>query len=80
MKTIQRTTEVISISLPKNVAEKLDKVREQKGQSRSGIIRTLIEQLAENDRWENIYNKGKQTAKRFKITSEEDIDYLLHEP
>jgi len=30
-------------------------------------------------RKEKIYNKGTQTAREFKIISEEDIDRILHE-
>ena len=79
MKSIQRTTEVISISLPKAVAAKLDETRKYKGQSRSAFIASLISQLAEEERWQRIYRLGRETAKKFKITSEDDIDRILHE-
>lgn len=79
MKTIQRTTEVISVSLPKNVAQKLEWARKVEGQSRSAFIASMIEQIAEDKRWQRIFQKGEQTARKFKITSEDDIDRLLHE-
>lgn len=79
MKSVQRSTEVISISLSKKTAEKLERVRQLYGQSRSALISSLINQTAEKDRWEKIYKKGAQTARKFKITSEEDIDRILHE-
>lgn len=79
MKNIQRSTEVISISLPKKTAQKLEKARKQNGQSRSAFISSLIDQTTEEQRWEKIYAKGAQTARQFKITSEEDIDRILHE-
>lgn len=79
MKNIQRSTAVISVSLPKNTAEKLEKVRKLNGQSRSAFITSLIDQTAEQSRWEKIYQRGTQTARKFKITSEEDIDRILHE-
>ena len=79
MKSIQRTTEVISVSLPKQVAQKLEQARKREGQSRSAFITKLINRIAEDDRWQRIYEKGKQTAKQFKITSEDDIDRILHE-
>jgi hypothetical protein len=46
--------------------------------SRSAFIASLIDKEAENARWEKIYKKGEETAKKFKITSEEDIDRILH--
>lgn len=79
MKSIQRKTEVVSVSLPKNVAQKLERVRELAGQSRSAFIASLIEKTAEDQRWQRLYRKGEQTAKKFKITSEDDIDRILHE-
>ncbi len=79
MKSIQRTTEVISISLPKKVAQKLERERRSQGQSRSAFIASLIDRISEEERWGRIYRKGEATARRFKITSEDDIDRILHE-
>lgn len=79
MKIQRVTTHVVSISLPKNVASKLEKVRKISGQSRSAYITSLIEATAEDVRWERIYKKGAETARKFKITSEDDIDRILHE-
>lgn len=79
MKVIQRnTTEVFSVSLPKSVVSKLEKERVAKGQSRSAFIASLIDQTTEDSRWQRLYKKGAETAKKFKITSEEDIDKILH--
>lgn len=79
MKVIRRTTEVISVSLPKGVAMKLEKARKLRGQSRSAFIASLVDQTTEDERWQRIYKKGAETARRFKITSEDDIDRILHE-
>lgn len=79
MKNIQRTTEVISVSLSKPVAQKLETARKREGQSRSAFIAKLINRLFEEDRWQRLYKIGQKTAKKFKITSEDDIDRLLHE-
>lgn len=79
MKTITRNTEVISISLPKNVAQKLEMARQVRGQSRSAFIASLVSQLAEEERWQRIYKRGEKTARDLKITSEDDIDRILHE-
>jgi len=78
MKIIQRTTDVISISLPKNVSQKLDRISKDKGQSKSSLITSLIDQFAENNRWQRIYKRGEETGRKFKITSEDDIDRILH--
>ena len=79
MKTITRNTEVISISLPKNVAQKLELARQVRGQSRSAFIASLVNQLVEEERWQRVYKRGEKTARELKITSEDDIDRILHE-
>lgn len=80
MTNIQRgTTEVISVSLPKPIVKKLEKERSIRGQSRSAFIASLIGQIAEEERWQRIYKRGAQASAVFKITSEEDIDKILHE-
>lgn len=76
---IQRTTHVISISLPQRVALKLERSRSKSGQSRSAFISSLINSVSEQERWQRIYQRGAKTAKDFKITSEDDIDHILHE-
>lgn len=80
MKTIVRTTDVISVSLPKDLVKELDKTRKMRGQSRSAIIASLVNKIAEEERWNRIYKRGEKTARQFKITSEDDIDRILHEP
>lgn len=78
MKNIVRNTQVISISLTKETAAKLEKARSSRGQSRSALITSLIEKEVEEERWQKIYKKGQETAKSLKITSEDDIDRILH--
>lgn len=80
MTNIQRNiTEVISVSLPKPIVKKLEKERSLRGQSRSAFIASLIDKVTEEERWQRLYKKGAETAAKFKITSEEDIDRILHE-
>lgn len=79
MKTIQRNTEVVSISLPKATVNKLEAGRKTRGQSRSAFISALINETVEEQRWQKIYKRGEKSAKQFKITSEDDIDRIIHE-
>lgn len=78
MKNITRNTAVVSVSLPLVIADKLEKARRLRGQSRSAFISSLIDKEAEEERWQKIYKRGQETAREFKITSEEDIDRILH--
>ena len=78
MTLIIRKTEVLSVSLPKLLARKLTRIARLKGQSNSSFVASLIEKEGEEERWKKIYKLG-ETARKFKITSEEDIDRILHD-
>ena len=80
MKNITRNTEVISVSLPKEMVIKLEKARETKKVSRSALVASLIDKEAEELLWEKIYRKGRSAARKLNITSEDDIDRILHAP
>jgi len=80
MKNITRNTEVISVSLPKEMVIKLEKARETKKVSRSALVASLIDKEAEELLWEKIYRKGRAAARKLNITSEDDIDRILHAP
>lgn len=77
---IQRNTQVISISMPQEVVVKMEKNRSLSKQSRSAFISSLISNSFNEQRWQRIYQMGTKTAQEFKITSEDDIDRILHEP
>ncbi|MFV1917057.1 MAG: ribbon-helix-helix protein, CopG family [Patescibacteria group bacterium] len=79
MTQVYRNTQVVSVSLPKKVARKLEKTRKSRGQSRSAFIASLIEKEAEEARWKEIFKEGREIGKKLKITSEDDIDRILHE-
>ena len=79
MTLIIRKTEVLSVSLPKLLARKLTRIARLKGQSKSSFVASLIEKEGEEERWKKIYKLGEETARKFKITSEEDIDRILHD-
>jgi metal-responsive CopG/Arc/MetJ family transcriptional regulator len=76
---IQRNTEVVSVSLSRATAQKLERLVKMRDQSKSSFIASLIDQFGEEDRWQRLYKLGEKTAKKFKITSEEDVDRILHE-
>ncbi|MDP3724553.1 MAG: ribbon-helix-helix protein, CopG family [bacterium] len=75
---ITRSTEVVSVSLPAPLLRKLDQESKEEGRSRSNFIKNLLVQYLENKRWEHIYRRGTETAQKFNLTSEDDLDRILH--
>ena len=74
-----RTSQVISVSLMPEMFKRMENARISSGQSRSSFITDLIARYTEDQRWQKIYQKGAETAEKFNITSESDIDKILHE-
>jgi len=79
MTQIKRKTQVVSISLPKSITEKLDEMSRKKYQSRSSFIASLIDKEADDENWRLIYKEGRKLGSKLKIKSEKDIDRILHE-
>lgn len=78
MKSIQRTTQVVSVSLPPDTARKLESLRKLRGQSRSSLITSIINKEAEDERWARMFKKGREVGRKLGITSEDDVDRILH--
>lgn len=74
---IARTTTVVSVSLPPPLVRQLDSLRKKAGTSRSSIVAALIERYAMEKQWSQIRRWGEETAKKFRITSEDDIARIL---
>lgn len=74
---ISRTTTVVSVSLPPTLVRQLDTLRKKAGTSRSSIVASLIERYAMEKQWNQIRRWGEETAKKFRITSEDDIARIL---
>lgn len=69
---------MVSISLPRVLAQRLAQTSRKEGRTKSGFIKEMLGRYLEDIRWERIYRRGEETARRLNITSEEDIDKILH--
>jgi metal-responsive CopG/Arc/MetJ family transcriptional regulator len=78
MTQITRNTQVVSVSFPKGTVEKLDSARKTRSQTRSAFLKFLLDKEVEDQRWEKIFKTGEKTKRKMKITSEADIDRILH--
>lgn len=79
---MSRITKTLTISLPPQLYEEVDRLAKQERKTKSeffrDVIRVYMDYLDEK-RWRRLRRLGKETAKRFNITSEEDIERLVHE-
>lgn len=71
--------QVISVSLYKKYLKKLDQMSKKEDKSRSQLIRELIDKYETDKLWEEIYEIGRKTAKKFNIKSEEDVLRIIND-
>ncbi|MFV1916871.1 MAG: ribbon-helix-helix protein, CopG family [Patescibacteria group bacterium] len=71
--------QVVSISLYKKYLKKLDQMSKKEDKSRSQVVRELIDKHETDKEWEEIYEIGRKTAKKFNIKSEEDVLRIIND-
>lgn len=73
------TPRTITISLPPELARKVDRVASQEGRTRSELFREALRQyLSRRDRWEQIFAYGRRRAREGGWT-EADVDRAMAE-
>lgn len=76
-KLIKRSTKVVSVSLDIKTYTLLQRLVRDTSQSTSSLIASLIRKKSFEEYWSQVRDWGRATAKKFKITSEEDVYKLL---
>lgn len=78
----RRTTKTITISLPPELADEVDRLAKAEKKTKNQLFRDMFavykECVAEKE-WQELFRYGKETAKRLGITSEEDIERIVNE-
>lgn len=68
----------VTISIPPDLAREVDEQAEVEGRSRSELYREAARQyLRRKQRWEQIFDYGKQVATRTGVTEEEVLEAVM---
>jgi len=70
---------IISISLSPDRAEELREAVAQEGITVSEFLRDAVAQKLRANQWKKIRRKGAKTAKKFKISNEDQIEAIVDE-
>ena len=73
-----RTTRTITFSLPPEMADRVDEVMKEQGQSRSEFLREALLRYIEECEWRSLLQYGEQRA-REKGIGPEDVAPLVEE-
>lgn len=79
---MSRVTKTLTISLPPQLFKEVDRLAKEERKTKSELFRDMIrvyEDYFDEKRWRKLKKLGKETAKKLNVTSEEDIEKLVHE-
>ncbi|HEX7456174.1 MAG TPA: ribbon-helix-helix protein, CopG family [Candidatus Nanoarchaeia archaeon] len=72
--------QIINISLPKPLLKRIDEAAAKEFRNRSELIREATRSyLKEQERWESIFNRGREAGRKLGIKSEEDAYKIVNE-
>ena len=75
-----RKTKIVNLSLPQETYRQVEELADQMKVSKSELLREALKHyVASERRWQQIRQKGQETAKEFSIEDEDDVDRIIHE-
>ena len=74
-----KTMEALSFTFPTEMIKEIKQLAEKERKTRSQLIRDALDQYIQTKKWRNIQRKMAIRARALGITSEEDIERLVHE-
>jgi len=71
-----RTTKIITISIPPEMAEKIEELMKKEGRTRSELFREALRRYFEEQEWKEISRYGRMRAKE-KGISEDQVEDIV---
>jgi len=71
-----RVTKTITLSLPPEMADKIEELMKEEGRTRSELLREALRRYAEEQEWKKIYRYGEMKARKKRITEDQVEDII----
>jgi CopG family transcriptional regulator/antitoxin EndoAI len=71
-----RTTKTVTLSLPPEMADKIEELMKEEGRTRSELLREALRRYAEEQEWKKIYHYGEIKSRKRGI-SEDQIEDII---
>jgi len=71
-----KTNRTITLSLPVNLADKIDEMMKEEGRNRSELLREALKRYIEEKEWQRIYRYGEMKAREKEITEDQVEDII----
>ncbi|MEK7308332.1 MAG: ribbon-helix-helix protein, CopG family [Nitrospirota bacterium] len=73
-----RTTKVMTLSLPPEMVKEVDKLTKEEKRTKSELFREALRKYISDKRWKQIRQWGMKTSRELSISTEEDVNELIH--
>ncbi|MBI5195463.1 MAG: ribbon-helix-helix protein, CopG family [Nitrospirae bacterium] len=73
-----RTTKVMTLSIPPEMLKEVDKLTKEEKRTKSELFREALRKYINDKRWQQIRQWGMKTAQGSGLSTEEDVDKLIH--
>lgn len=74
-----RTTKIMTLSLPPKMVKEIDKIVQEENRTKSELFREALRKYINDKRWLQIRQWGLKASREFGISTEEDVDTLIHQ-
>jgi len=77
-----RTTKTLTVSLPPQIYEEIERLARLERKTKSELFRDMVkvyEEHLDEELWETLRRLGRATANKYRLSSEQDIEKLIHE-
>ena len=77
-----RTTKTLTVSLPPQIYEEIERLARLERKTKSELFRDMVrvyEEHLDEERWQRLRRLGRVTAGKYRLSSERDIEKLVHE-
>jgi metal-responsive CopG/Arc/MetJ family transcriptional regulator len=77
-----RTTKTLTVSLPPQIYEEIERLARLERKTKSELFRDMVsvyEDHLDEERWVKLRRLGNATARKYRLSSERDIEELIHE-
>ncbi len=77
-----RTTRTLTVSLPPQTYDEIERLARLERKTKSELFRDMVkvyEDHLDEERWLRLKRLGRATARKYRLTTEKDIEKLVHE-
>jgi CopG family transcriptional regulator/antitoxin EndoAI len=77
-----RTTKTLTVSLPPQIYEEIERLARLERKTKSELFRDMVkvyEEHLDEELWKTLRRLGRATANKYRLSSEQDIEKLIHE-